>query len=50
MFSDEGSKLLRLAVSHELGHAFCEELNEHRAEAYGSELRAGVLLTCHQLK
>jgi hypothetical protein len=38
---------LRLwAVSHELGHALCQESDEHRAEDYGRQLRNGVALHC----
>src|SRR5258707_747661 len=34
-------KLLELAVTHELGHAFCEEPNEAAADHFGEELRKG---------
>jgi hypothetical protein len=38
---------LRLwAVSHELGHALCQESDERRAEDYGRQLRNGVALHC----
>jgi|SRR5579863_2818549 len=39
-------KLLELAVSHELGHAFCEETNEAAADRFGEELRNGRLMGC----
>ena len=39
-------KLLELAVTHELGHAFCEEPNEAAADHFGEELRNGQLMRC----
>jgi hypothetical protein len=39
-------KLLELAVSHELGHAFCEEPNEETANHFGEELRKGRPVRC----
>lgn len=39
-------KLLELAVTHELGHAFCEEPNEAAADHFGEELRNGRLMPC----
>ena len=39
-------KLLQLAVTHELGHAFCEEPNEAAADHFGEELRNGRLMRC----
>lgn len=39
-------KLLELAVTHELGHAFCEETNEAAADHFGEELRNGRLIPC----
>ena len=39
-------KLLELAVTHELGHAFCEEPNEAAADHFGEELRNGRLIGC----
>ncbi len=39
-------KLLELAVTHELGHAFCEEPNEAAADRFGEELRKGRLMRC----
>ena len=38
--------LLKLAVTHELGHALCNEKNEGKADAYGQELRKGQLVQC----
>jgi hypothetical protein len=39
-------KLLELAVTHELGHALCEEPNETAADHFGEELRKGRLMRC----
>ena len=39
-------ELLRLAVTHELGHALCNEKNERKADAYGEELRKGQPVQC----
>ena len=38
--------LLKLAVTHELGHALCNEKNEKKADAYGEELRKGIAVDC----
>jgi hypothetical protein len=38
--------LLKLAVTHELGHGFCSEKNERKADAYGEELRKGITVSC----
>ena len=38
--------LLKLAVTHELGHALCNEKSEKKADAYGEELRKGVAVVC----
>jgi hypothetical protein len=38
--------LLTLAITHELGHALCNEQDEHRADAYGRLLRTGSLPDC----
>jgi hypothetical protein len=38
--------LLKLAVTHELGHALCNEKNEKKADAYGEELRKGQIVVC----
>lgn len=39
--------LLKLAVTHELGHAFCGEGNEDEADHFGAELRKGRLAPYH---
>jgi hypothetical protein len=39
-------RLLELAVTHELGHAFCDEPNEAVADHFGNELRNGRLPPC----
>jgi hypothetical protein len=38
--------LLELAVSHELGHAFCAEPNEVAADRLGEQLRKGLAPGC----
>jgi hypothetical protein len=38
--------LLNLAITHELGHALCNEKNEKKADAYGEELRRGQTTVC----
>jgi hypothetical protein len=38
--------LLKLAVTHELGHALCSERSERKADAYGQQLGTGVLVRC----
>ena len=43
-------KLLERAVTHELGHAFCEEPNETAADHFGAELRKGRLTPCRSSK
>jgi hypothetical protein len=40
------SQLLDLAISHELGHAFCHELDEAQATSSAEQLRAGHLPQC----
>ena len=37
-------KLLELAVTHELGHAFCAEPNEAAADQFGEQLPPGLVL------
>lgn len=39
-------KLLQLALSHELAHAFCAEPNEAAADHFGEELRNGLSPAC----
>ena len=43
-------RLLELAVTHELGHAFCDEPNEAVADHFGNELRNGRLPPCRVSK
>ena len=38
--------LLALAVTHELGHALCNEKSERKADAYGERLRSGRTVVC----
>jgi len=38
--------LLKLAVTHELGHALCNEKNERKADVYGEMLRRGEAVQC----
>jgi hypothetical protein len=38
--------LLNLAVTHELGHALCNEKNEKKADTYGEELPKGQPAQC----
>jgi hypothetical protein len=38
--------LLKLAITHELGHALCNEKNERKADGYGEELRKGNAVQC----
>jgi hypothetical protein len=38
--------LLKLAVTHELGHALCNERNERKADAYGELLRKDQAVQC----
>jgi hypothetical protein len=39
-------QLLELAVTHELGHAFCNERDEGRADHFGEALRQGKPAVC----
>ena len=39
-------QLLDLAITHELGHAFCQELDEGKSTVYGEQLRAGLRPSC----
>ena len=41
-----GPALLDLAVTHELGHALCQEKNERKADDYGKALRDGKIPVC----
>ena len=38
--------LLDLAVTHELGHALCNEKSEKKADDHGAELRSGRIVVC----
>jgi hypothetical protein len=38
--------LLDVAVTHEMGHALCQEKNERKANDYGKELREGKIPDC----
>jgi hypothetical protein len=38
--------LLKLAVTHELGHALCNERSEKKADGYGEQLRRGEAVQC----
>jgi len=42
--------LLELAVSHELGHAFCTEPNEPAADRFAEDLRNGLTPRCRSSK
>jgi hypothetical protein len=39
-------QLVDLAITHEFGHALCQELDEGKATVYGEQLRAGQTPTC----
>jgi hypothetical protein len=43
-------KFLDFTVSHELGHAFCGESDEMKAERAGQRLRKGQGSECRKLK
>lgn len=45
-WSRTSEDLLRLAVTHELGHALCKEENEYKADATGARLRRGENVKC----
>jgi hypothetical protein len=49
-FSRSMPMLLELAVSHELGHAFCAEANESAADRFAQELRTGLAPHCRSSK
>jgi hypothetical protein len=40
-------EFLDLAVAHELGHAFCNDPDEKRAERFGQSLRQGKTAKCY---
>ena len=41
-----GPSSVSVAVTHEMGHAFCQEKNERRADDFGKELREGKVPDC----
>jgi hypothetical protein len=41
-----GQSLVGLALTHEMGHAICNEKDERRADDYGKKLRDGEIPTC----
>ena len=41
-----GPSLVDVAISHELGHALCQEKNERLANEYGKDLREGKIPPC----
>jgi len=41
-------QLLNLAVSHELGHALCNDPDERRADQFGQRLRNGQTSSCDE--
>ena len=46
MFGVIGNVLLDLAVTHELGHAICQDQDERRADDYGRGLREKKPVNC----
>ena len=46
MFGVIGNALLNLAVTHELGHAICQDQDERRADDYGRGLREKKPVDC----
>jgi hypothetical protein len=46
MFGVIGDALLDLAVTHELGHAICQDQDERRADDYGRGLREKKPVAC----
>jgi hypothetical protein len=46
VFGVTGEALLKLAVSHELGHSVCHDPDERKADDYGRELRKGEIPDC----
>jgi hypothetical protein len=45
-FGVTGQDLIELAISHELGHAICADLDETHAQQYGRKLREGKRIDC----
>ena len=46
VFGVTGEALLKLAVSHELGHSVCQDKDERKADDYGRALREGNIPDC----
>jgi len=46
VFGVTGEALLKLAVSHELGHSVCHDQDERKADDYGRALREGNIPDC----
>ena len=46
VFGVTGEALLKLAVSHELGHSVCHDQDERKADDYGRALREGNIHDC----
>ena len=42
-FGMTGPTLVTLAITHEMGHAICQEKDERRADDYGKDLRNGTV-------
>jgi hypothetical protein len=40
-------QLLTIAITHELGHAFCRDVNEAHAEGFAEDLRNGLAPRCN---
>jgi len=45
-FNLMGATLVDLAITHEMGHAICQEKREREADDYGRELRDGKIPDC----
>jgi hypothetical protein len=46
VFGVTGEALLKLAISHELGHSVCHDQDERKADDYGRALREGNIPDC----
>lgn len=44
------AQFLEVAITHELGHAFCNESDERKADKAGKQLRNGYMNPCEPLK
>src|SRR5690349_6077808 len=49
IFGVAHDELLRIAVSHELGHVLCHDLDEQNAEQFGIQLRAKRAGVCRNV-